>query len=80
METKIKFKKNPFMKITLNEDTYGFTTIVHHMRFKMEGDNKENVELDKEKKSYAGIPEADFVVCIIYQCTCTSCIYIYIPI
>ncbi|XP_076178516.1 prefoldin subunit mgr [Ptiloglossa arizonensis] len=26
-----------------------------------DGDNKANVGLDKEKKSYAGIPEADFV-------------------
>lgn len=31
-----------------------------------DGDNKVEVELSKDKKSYAGIPEADFVVSTIY--------------
>lgn len=36
-------------------------------RFKMEaGDNKVEIELGKDRKSYAGIPEADFVVSVIY--------------
>lgn len=38
-----------------------------YRRFKMEGgDNKVEIEIGKDKKSYAGIPEADFVVSAIY--------------
>jgi len=38
-----------------------------YRRFKMEaGDNKVEIELSKDRKSYAGIPEADFVVSVIY--------------
>lgn len=31
-----------------------------------DGENKADVGLDKEKKSYAGIPEAEFVVSILF--------------
>ena len=41
-------------------------SLPQYRRFKMEaGDNKE-IELGKDRKSYAGIPEADFVVSMIY--------------
>ncbi|KAG7201764.1 hypothetical protein KM043_004485 [Ampulex compressa] len=46
--------QDAFMEILQFENFYD--------QFKMEdGDNKVDVELGKEKKSYAGIPEADFV-------------------
>lgn len=39
--------------------------IVGRAESKME-DNKMEIELSKDRKSYAGIPEADFVVSVIY--------------
>lgn len=39
--------------------------IVDRAESKME-DNKMEIELSKDRKSYAGIPEADFVVGVIY--------------
>lgn len=37
-----------------------------YRRFKMEdGDNKVEIEMGKDRKSYAGIPEADFVASAI---------------